>query len=152
MAQPSDIPRIIDGAIAVDDRGALSFVNDFTFDNVKRFYVVENHEAGFIRAWHGHKHESKYIYVVSGSALVVAVSLADAKKDLDPSKAFRTVLSDKLPKIVEVPGGYYNAFKTLTPGTKVMFFSTSSLNDSKGDDVRLPYDAINPKLWEIPYR
>ena len=148
----TDSPRIIDGAIAVDDRGALSFVNDFSFPNVKRFYVVENHEAGFIRAWHGHKKEAKYIYVVSGSALIVAVALADAKKDLEPSKAFRTVLSEKSPKIVEIPGGYYNAFKTLVPGTKVIFFSTASMSETNNDDVRLPYDAINPKLWEIPYR
>ena len=43
------------GGIAVDDRGQLRFVNDFNFANVKRFYQVENHRQGFIRAWHGHK-------------------------------------------------------------------------------------------------
>ena len=37
------------------------FVNDFNFENVKRFYQVENHRQGFIRAWHGHKKEGKYI-------------------------------------------------------------------------------------------
>ncbi len=38
-------PVVINGKIAVDDRGSLSFVNDFTFDRVKRFYLVNNHRA-----------------------------------------------------------------------------------------------------------
>ena len=53
--------ELINGGIAVDDRGQLSFVNDFDFKDVKRFYMVENHEKGFIRAWHGHKKDVKYV-------------------------------------------------------------------------------------------
>ncbi len=147
-----DKPVIINGGLASDDRGTLSFVNDFNFEGVKRFYMVENHESGFIRAWHGHRHEKKYIYVVSGAALIIAVKLEDAKPDTPPEKVFRTVLTDRSPKIVVVPGGYYNAFKTLTPGTKVIFFSDASMEETKNDDVRLPYEAVNTKLWEIPYR
>jgi len=40
------------GAVFSDDRGFLRFVNDFDFSDVKRFYQVENHKKGFIRAWH----------------------------------------------------------------------------------------------------
>lgn len=145
-------PSVVRGGIAVDDRGALRFVNDFDFSGVKRFYMVENHAPGFIRAWHGHAHESKFVYVVSGSALVVAVRLEDAHPDLPVEKCFRTVVSDAAPAIVRIPGGYYNGFKTLTPGCRVMFFSDASLDQSKGDDLRLPYEAVNEKIWEIPYR
>ena len=59
----SDI-AILDGGIATDDRGCVRFVNDFNFKGVKRFYQVENHRQGFIRAWHGHKKEGKYVYTV----------------------------------------------------------------------------------------
>lgn len=44
--------KIIPGDLAVDDRGKLIFVNDFDFNNIKRFYIVENHKQNFIRAWH----------------------------------------------------------------------------------------------------
>lgn len=145
-------PVIIKGGLAVDDRGTLRFVNDFNFDGVKRFYMVENHAAGFIRAWHGHRHEAKYVYVVSGAALVVAVRLEDARLDLPIEKAFRTVVSDSAPAIVRIPGGYYNGFKTLTPGCRVIFFSDASLEESKSDDLRLPFEAVNEKIWEIAYR
>ena len=67
--------KLIDGGLAVDDRGTVRFVNDFDFNGVKRFYQVENHQKGFIRAWHGHKKESKYVYVSSGTALVGVVDL-----------------------------------------------------------------------------
>ena len=65
----------ISGGLFADDRGFLRFVNDFDFSNVKRFYQVENHSRGYIRAWHGHNKESKYVYVAKGSALVGAVNL-----------------------------------------------------------------------------
>jgi hypothetical protein len=39
----SQIPHLIQGNIAVDDRGSLFFVNDFSLRDLKRFYVVSNH-------------------------------------------------------------------------------------------------------------
>ncbi len=60
--------KLIPGNVFADDRGFLRFINDFNFENVKRFYQVENHRQGFIRAWHGHKKEAKYVYVSKGSA------------------------------------------------------------------------------------
>ena len=66
-------PVLLAGGLAADDRGELGFVNDFHFDGVKRFYTVSNYRQGFIRAWHGHKREAKYVTAVSGAALVGAV-------------------------------------------------------------------------------
>jgi len=74
-----DTIKIINGGISVDDRGSVRFVNDFNFENVKRFYQVENHRKGFIRAWHGHKKEGKYVYVSSGTALIGVVNMDSEK-------------------------------------------------------------------------
>lgn len=152
MQSRDEKPVLIKGGIAIDDRGALRFVNDFDFAGVKRFYMVENHAVGFVRAWHGHAHEAKFVYVVTGAALVAAVRLEDARPDMPVEACFRTVVSDAAPAIVRIPGGYYNGFKTLTPGCRVMFFSDASLEQSKGDDLRLPFEAINQKIWEITFR
>ena len=145
-------PHVTKGGIAVDDRGSLRFVNDFDFAAVRRFYLVENHQQGFIRAWHGHAHEAKFAFVVSGSALFVAVRLEEARADISVEGYFRAVLSAATPAILKIPGGYYNGFKTLEPNTRVMFFSDATLEQSKADDLRLPYEAVNTKIWEIPYR
>jgi len=140
--------KLIRGGIAVDDRGSLSFVNDFNFENVKRFYQVENHRCGFIRAWHGHKNEGKYVWVASGSALVGAVPLSAEKGDL--SKLSKFVLSDKSPAILWIPPCFFNGFMNLEEKTRIVFFSTSTIDESKNDDTRLPYDTWN--IWQEDYR
>jgi len=38
----------------------------------------------------------------------------------------------------------------LENNTIVMFFSTSTLEESKGDDIRFPYDEWN--IWQEDYR
>jgi dTDP-4-dehydrorhamnose 3,5-epimerase len=135
--------KIINGGLSVDDRGSVTFVNDFDFSDVKRFYVVENHRAGFIRAWHGHKKEGKYVFVVKGTALVGAVDMSSDT----PSKY---ILSDRSPKILYIPPGHANGFKTLEEDTRIIFYSTSTLQDSLGDDIRFPFDKWN--IWEEDFR
>lgn len=139
---------LIKGGIAVDDRGNLRFANDFTFEGVKRFYQVENYRRGFIRAWHGHEQEGKYVWVACGSALVGAVPLSAKQGDIAQVKKF--VLSDKAPNILWIPGNHYNGFMSLEENTRILFFSTSSMEESKGDDIRLPYDAWN--IWKEDFR
>jgi dTDP-4-dehydrorhamnose 3,5-epimerase len=140
----------IPGGRAYDDRGSLMFINDLDLTAFKRFYIVENHARGFVRAWHGHKREAKAVVVVSGSALVAAVKVDnwdDPSKDL---KIERVVLSADKPIALLIPAGYANGFMTLTESAKVMFLSTSSLEESAGDDFRFDARMWNP--WNIEER
>ena len=136
-------PKIINGGVAVDDRGYVRFVNEFDFDQVKRFYQVSNHRKGFIRAWHGHLKEGKYVYVSSGTALVGIV-------DMENEELSKFVLSSTNPKILWIPPGYYNGFKSLEDNTSILFFSTSTLDESLDDDIRKDFDHWN--IWEENYR
>lgn len=138
-----ETPQIIEGGVAVDDRGSLRFVNGFDFAGVKRFYQVENHRQGFIRAWHGHKKEAKYVYVASGSALVGAVNI-------ESQEVQKFILSANSPKVLYIPPGYANGIMNLEDDTIIMFFSTSTLEESKGDDIRFQHTMWN--IWDIEYR
>ncbi len=144
-------PTVINGGIAVDDRGSIRFVNDFNFatSGVKRFYQVENHRRGFVRAWHGHLKEAKYVYVVRGSALVAGVKLIPngQAENFDP-EIF--ILSSKSPKMLYIPRCYANGWMNLEEDTIIQFFSTSTLEESKGDDIRFPYDKWN--IWKEDFR
>lgn len=135
--------EMINGGLFTDDRGTLRFVNDFNFKNVKRFYQVENHEKGFIRAWHGHKIEGKYVYVPKGSILLGII-------DMKTNEIEKFVLSSTTPKILYIPPGNYNGFKTLEEDTIVMFFSTVTMEEGKGDDYRESYDKWD--ILNIEYR
>ncbi|MBI2449305.1 dTDP-4-dehydrorhamnose 3,5-epimerase family protein [Candidatus Pacearchaeota archaeon] len=141
-------PRIIEGNLFVDDRGCLSFVNDFDFKGIKRFYVIENHQQGFIRAFHYHKNESKYVFVISGSILIYIVNVK--KNNLRNSEVKKFVLSSKKPQILFIPKGYANGFKTLEKDTKIIFYSTSILEESLIDDIRYPFDQWGN--WNNDYR
>jgi dTDP-4-dehydrorhamnose 3,5-epimerase len=133
----------IPGGVFADDRGFLRFVNDFDFSDVKRFYQVENHTQGYIRAWHGHEKEGKYVYVAKGTALVGAVNLKTEEIN-------KFTLSSQSPSILYIPPGYANGFKNLEEDTIIMFFSTSTIEESHGDDIRFDWDKWN--IWEDDYR
>lgn len=148
--------NIIKGNVAVDDRGNVKFINDFDFKNVKRFYQIQNHRQGYIRAWHGHLKEGKYVYVVKGAALIGAVYFSQSYSDElaqniqsqnDPKKF---VLSSDSPSILYIPPGYANGFKTLTDDCIIQFFSTSTLEESKNDDIRFSWDKWN--IWTEDFR
>lgn len=145
-----EVPKVIEGGLAVDDRGQLSFVNDFDFRGVKRFYMVSNHAAGFVRAWHAHKKEAKYVLVVKGAALVGAVAIDDWDKPAKDAEVHRYVLSAEKPAVLYIPAGYGNGFMSLTTDAQLMFLSTSTLEESKGDDIR--YDARYWDIWNVVER
>jgi len=144
--------RLIPGGVAVDDRGCLNFANDFNFYGVKRFYQVQNFSTSTIRAFHGHLKEAKYIYVAKGSAIVAAVELDDVKSPSKNKKVNRFILSDKKPQVLFIPPKYANGFRPLEEDTRILFFSTSSLEESKGDDYRFPIDYWGKKIWEVENR
>jgi dTDP-4-dehydrorhamnose 3,5-epimerase len=141
-------PKIINGNLAIDDRGVVSFTNEFNFFGVKRFYQVINHKRDFIRAWHGHKLEEKYVWIAKGSAMLGVVPLDAVEGDLTQVKRF--YMSDKKPQILHVPGGNFNGFKTLEENTIIIFFSTGTLEEAAADDFRQNYLKWN--IWNEDYR
>jgi hypothetical protein len=120
-------PELIKGGIAFDDRGYVSFANDFSFDSVKRFYLVDNY-----------------------SAIIAAVEIDDWDQPNKDAEVHRWVLSAGSPGVISIPAGYANGFMSLEPHTTLAYFSTSTLEQSVGDDFRYPFDYWNP--WEIEPR
>jgi dTDP-4-dehydrorhamnose 3,5-epimerase len=139
-------PKLINGGLAVDDRGQLMFINEFDFStaNIKRFYVVSNHSKGFVRAWHGHKKEGKYVFVPKGSIILGMIPLL--YEDTDVMK--KHVLSEKKPQILYIPPGFYHGYMTLTDDTQVIFYSTATIEESKDDDYRLEANHWDIKTIE----
>lgn len=146
-------PFLVDGGSTIDDRGIVSFMNDPQFSAIKRFYVVENFSTDTVRAFHGHLKEEKYVYVVSGSALVVLSEIVQHGNDEPLLKdTHKFVLSAKRPQILYIPAGYANGFRCLEQDTKVMFFSTSTLEESKNDDFRFSYAFWGDQIWRTHSR
>ncbi len=58
--------KIIEGSSFQDNRGFIRLINDFDLEKVRCMYLIKP-EVNVIRAWQGHKKESKWFYVLSGS-------------------------------------------------------------------------------------
>jgi dTDP-4-dehydrorhamnose 3,5-epimerase-like enzyme len=149
VAQAASL-NLLEGSLVVDDRGEVGFVNEFVFVGVKRFYTVKNHRRGLVRAWHAHRYEAKYVSVLEGAAVVGAVRIDDWDKPAAAAPVTRYVLSAKKPCVLYIPAGYANGFMSLTDDTRLIFYSTATLLESQGDDVR--YDARLWNIWDVAER
>jgi len=138
-------PTLIEGGIAKDLRGQVSFINDFSLEDVKRFYKVANSQIGLIRGWHAHKREAKYVMVMKGEALVGAVAVDNWEKPSKEAVVHRFRLKAEKPAVLYIPAGFANGFMSLTDDMEIMFFSTSTLTESKNDDFR-----FDPRYWDLP--
>lgn len=143
-------PKLIEGGLAVDDRGSVMFVNDFDLADIRRFYVISNHAAGFVRAWHYHRHERKHVVVLHGAVLVQAVAVDDEENPSRDLEVHRFVLSDAKPSALVIPPAYAHGTMTLSAGAKVVFFSDSTLEESLDDDIR--YAADYWGSWKVAWR
>ena len=132
-------PKIIQGATFSDHRGTLSYVNDFSFKDIERFYIISNSDTHPLRAWQGHKLDAKNFYCLSGSFRIHYVKIDNWE---NPSKdlTIETVtLTESESKMLHIPAGYANAIESLEPDSKLISFSTLPLSNVSEDDVR--YDA-----------
>ena len=142
--------NLINVDTAVDERGYLRFCNSFDLTKYVRFYDVVNYQSNFIRAWHGHKNEYKAALVREGSAMICLVKIDNWEKPSTELEIKKFFLSQKSPKILEIPAGYANGFMSLEPNTKITFYSDKKTKDSLSDDYRFDYNFWDP--WKIKYR
>lgn len=138
------IPKIIQGGNFSDHRGTISYVNDFKFTDIERFYIISNCEGNPIRAWQGHKLDTKNFYCLTGSFNIHFIKIDNWE---NPSKelAVETIfVSANDSKIVHIPAGYANAIESLEKDSKLISFSTLPLANVGDDDIRYPSD-----YWKI---
>jgi len=127
-----------------DDRGEIIYCNEFNFiqKKIKRFYQITNNNINFVRAWHGHKNEEKFLFVLQGTFRICTVKIDNWK---NPSKRLPVkefIINANSPKILLIPGGYAHGTQNLKIDSKLMIFSTFSTKQSIQDDYR-----FKSNLW-----
>lgn len=138
------IPKIIQGGNFSDHRGTISYVNDFKFSDIERFYIISNSEGNPIRAWQGHKLDTKNFYCLTGSFNIHFIKIDNWE---NPSKELTVetiYVSANDSKIVHIPAGYANAIESLEKDSKLISFSTLPLANVGDDEVRYASD-----YWKI---
>lgn len=143
MSAPAEKPAVISGGLHVDARGIVSFVNDFNFKGVDRFYMIRSHRKDEPRGWVGHQRDRKWFTAVQGTVLVAVVKpdrwdIPDSGLPIE-----RFVLSALKPAILAVPAGHATAQVALSDDACVMVFSSGSIQEAKTDDFRFPLGTWN---------
>lgn len=126
--------KVIKGNVFTDDRGLLKSINDFNMSSIVRMYSIEP-KLEIIRAWQGHKLETKWFYAVKGSFLVKVMNMETLHVD-------EYQLSGLEPKVLEISGGNYNGFQALEAGSILMVYSDFDIQKSKVDDYRVTIDQF----------
>ena len=143
-------PKLISGNRIFDNRGSVRFNNNLIFKNVKRFYTVHNYQRNFIRAWHGHLKEEKFIGCIKGTFQISAVKIDSKDKPNKKNKIFSYFLNQSNNDFVYIPKGYANGSMSLENNSELLIFSTLTVQDSLKDDYRYNSKYWNP--WTINER
>ena len=115
-------PIIIKGGSYTDHRGTISFVNEFKFEGVNRFYTIHHPDTSIVRAWQGHTQESKYYYPVKGSWVIAWVKMEFDKPEHEWTADY-VKLNASESKLIHLPPGYANGFKALEKDSIIIGFS-----------------------------
>lgn len=155
-------PKLIDCGSAFDDRGRIRFcMEGVPWDTIQRFYSIKNYKKQFVRAWHGHLLESKYVWIAKGAAMFKLTPLDTMititedvviENPVKEGKIYSFVLDENCNKMLYIPPNYFNGFKTLVDESEIMFFSDATLEQSKIDDYRMDINKFKPEIWDIKER
>ena len=139
-------PNIIKGGSHTDQRGTISFVNDFDMGQVKRFYVIDHPNTEVIRGWRGHKIEQRWFHVAKGVFTIDLVKIDDFDSpsvDL-PVTQFKLFAKDT--EILHVPAGYASSIQALAANSKVIVFADYGVENAPLDDFLYPVNYFLNKI------
>lgn len=142
MNKNSSKPSLIKGNQHSDERGTVSFINDFDLSPVKRMYTIQHPSTTTVRAWQGHKIESKYFKCLKGRFLVAVVAIDDWVSPSENLKPERYILDANNTEVLHIPAGYANGFKALDTDSELLVFSNLDLESAKNDQYR-----FDENLW-----
>ena len=134
--------RIIKGGQYVDERGKINYANEFSFEDVNRFYIITHPDTETVRAWQGHRYEKKFFFVVQGSFVIAWVKIDDWDNPSKNLKADYLIMNEKDSPVLSIPPGYANGLKAMEPNSKVLVLSEFELEKSVDEKIR-----FDSNLW-----
>lgn len=101
---------------------------------------VSSTKPGIIKAFHWHKLQDDFFYVVSGKAHVVLYDLRKNSKTFGKTMALQ--MSEDKPKLLFIPKKVAHGYKALGSRQLVMLYTMTKSYDAKNpDELRIPHDS-----------
>ncbi|WP_258319652.1 WxcM-like domain-containing protein [Chryseobacterium chendengshani] len=125
-----------------DERGIITYNNDFDASQIKRIYTIENHSTEFIRGWQGHKVEQRWFACIRGS-FKVSVIVIDHFENPSKELTIQTyVLKDDVLTYLHIPSGCITAIQSKQKGSKLLVLADYKLGEIS-DEYRYSLDYFN---------
>lgn len=124
---------LIKGNCHKDERGSLSYNNDFDASEVKRTYVIDNADCDVIRGWQGHKIEQRWFTAIKGAFVIKIIKVDNWETpsvDLETEKVH--LYSDTL-DVLHIPKGHITSVQALEEGSKLLVMADYLLGETKDE-------------------
>lgn len=122
-----------------DERGVITYNNDFDFSKIKRLYTIENHSTEFIRGWQGHKIEQRWFACVKGSFEISVIELDDF---MNPSRDLtidKYLLEENKLTYLHIPAGCITTIQSKSKSSKLLVLADYKLGEIS-DEYRYDLD------------
>ena len=96
---------ILQGKKHTDERGIITYNNDFDASLIQRIYTIENHSTAFIRGWQGHKIEQRWFACMNGSFEISVIQVDDFEQPSKDLKKEKFLLTADVLTYLHVPAG-----------------------------------------------
>ena len=136
---------LLEGKKHQDERGIITFNNDFDASQIKRIYTIENTFLDFIRGWQGHKIEQRWFASMQGSfeiAVITIDNFENPSKDLIPEYF---ILKTNNLDFLHIKSGCITAIKAKEENSKLLVLADYSMNEIQ-DEYRFPLDYFKLSL------
>lgn len=132
-------PKLIQGGLHSDSRGKLWYNNDFDASTIKRFYLIENFNTDFVRAWQGHKIEQRWFSAVQGSFKIQLIKIDNWEQPSKDCKKTTFILNQEGLNIIFIPKGYVSSIQSLEKDSKLLVLADHFLAEIN-DEYRYEAD------------
>ncbi|MCQ4035396.1 WxcM-like domain-containing protein [Kaistella montana] len=127
-----------------DERGVITYNNDFDASVVKRIYTIENHSTDFIRGWQGHKVEQRWSACMKGGFEISVIQVDDFESPSKDLEAQKYHLKEGELTYLHVPSGCITAIKATAEDSKLLVLADYLLGEIN-DEYRYNLDYFNER-------
>ena len=136
---------IFEGKKYEDERGIITFNNEFDASEIKRIYTIENHSSDFVRGWQGHKVEQRWFATMKGEFEISVIEIDDFDQPSKELTVMKHHLNDESLTYLHVPGGCITAIQASEQGSKLLVLADYAIGEIQ-DEYRFPLDNFNKEL------
>lgn len=122
-----------------DERGIITYNNEFDASEIKRIYTIENHSVDFIRGWQGHQIEQRWFACMKGKFEISVIEVDNFEQPNKNLNIKKYQMDDHSLTYLHIPAGYITAIKALESASKLLVLADYALGEVQ-DEYRFPLD------------